>query len=141
MLVQQIYDQLGGAANVVRNLDSLGGLIWSVAVVGDDPPGQALEERLRVVRGCKDIRILREPGRKTTLKTRVVALQPGRAMVGAPCMVTSKCRASMRRPLLPSRLGRPPRCLTMQRAQFTRFRASLSRIMPKGLCPPLCFSI
>ena len=83
VLVQQSRDQLGGAGNVVRNVDSLGGQIWSVAVVGDDAGGRVLEERLRVVRGCKDIRILREPGRKTTLKTRVVALQGGRATAGA----------------------------------------------------------
>lgn len=83
VLVQQSRDQLGGAGNVVRNVDSLGGQIWSVAVVGDDPGGRVLEERLRVIRGCKDIRILREPGRKTTLKTRVVALQGGRATTGA----------------------------------------------------------
>jgi len=79
VLVQQSREQLGGAGNVVRNLDSLGGQIWCVAVTGDDLPGQRIEERLQALRGCQSVRVIRERDRKTTLKTRVVAVQTARA--------------------------------------------------------------
>jgi D-beta-D-heptose 7-phosphate kinase/D-beta-D-heptose 1-phosphate adenosyltransferase len=79
VLVQQSREQLGGAGNVVRNLDSLGGAFWCVAVTGDDEPGSRIEERLRALRGSRQVCVLREPGRQTTLKTRVVAVQPTRA--------------------------------------------------------------
>ncbi|HWP84521.1 MAG TPA: D-glycero-beta-D-manno-heptose 1-phosphate adenylyltransferase [Terriglobia bacterium] len=76
--VQQSREHLGGAGNVVRNLDSLGGNIWCVAVTGDDGPADRIEERLRALRGCQEVCVLRERNRRTTLKTRVVAVQPSR---------------------------------------------------------------
>jgi D-beta-D-heptose 7-phosphate kinase/D-beta-D-heptose 1-phosphate adenosyltransferase len=79
VLVQQSGEQLGGAGNVVRNLDALGGQFWCVAVTGDDEPGRRIEERLGALRGCLGLQVLRERNRKTTLKTRVVAVQPSRA--------------------------------------------------------------
>lgn len=79
VLVQQSREQLGGAGNVVRNLDSLGGQIWCVAVTGDDMAGERIEERLLALRGCRGVQVIRERDRKTTLKTRVVAVQPTRA--------------------------------------------------------------
>ena len=79
VLVQQSREQLGGAGNVVRNLDSLGGSIWCVAVTGDDEPGHRIEERLRALRGSGQVCVLHERERKTTLKTRVVAVQPSRS--------------------------------------------------------------
>ena len=78
ILVQETRRQLGGAGNVVRNVESLGGKVWCVAVAGEDETGAALEEELRAVRSCHGLRVIREPRRKTTLKTRVVAIQAGR---------------------------------------------------------------
>jgi D-beta-D-heptose 7-phosphate kinase / D-beta-D-heptose 1-phosphate adenosyltransferase len=82
VLVQQAREQLGGAGNVVRNIGSLGGLIEAVAVAGEDAAADILEDRLRGTRGCESISVIREPGRRTTMKTRVVAVQPGRASMG-----------------------------------------------------------
>ena len=83
VLIQQTREQLGGAGNVVRNLGSLGGKIWCAAVVGDDEAGHTLEDRLHAVRGGQGIAVFRERERKTTQKTRVVAVQPGRSSEGA----------------------------------------------------------
>lgn len=79
ILVQQSREQLGGAGNVVRNLDALGGRIWCVAVTGDDEPGRHIEERLRALRGTEQVLMIPEASRKTTLKTRVVAVQQAHA--------------------------------------------------------------
>ncbi|MSO21041.1 MAG: D-glycero-beta-D-manno-heptose 1-phosphate adenylyltransferase [Acidobacteria bacterium] len=82
VLVQQSREQLGGAGNVVRNIGSLGGRISTIAVAGEDAAADILEDRLHGTRGCESMVIIREPGRKTTVKTRVVAVQPGRANMG-----------------------------------------------------------
>ena len=78
ILAQQTREQIGGAGNVVRNVDSLGGKVWCAAVAGDDATGEILEQQLRSVRSCQSLRVVRESGRKTTLKTRVVAVRGGR---------------------------------------------------------------
>jgi D-beta-D-heptose 7-phosphate kinase/D-beta-D-heptose 1-phosphate adenosyltransferase len=83
VLIQQTREQLGGAGNVVRNLGTLGGKVWCAAVAGDDEAGHTLADRLHAVRGCQGIRVFRERERKTTQKTRVVAVQPGRSSEGA----------------------------------------------------------
>ena len=78
ILVKETRQQLGGAGNVVRNVDSLGGKVWCAAVVGEDETGELLEQELRAVRSCQGLQVVREQGRKTTLKSRVVATQGGR---------------------------------------------------------------
>ncbi len=78
ILVKETRQQLGGAGNVVRNVDSLGGKVWCAAVVGEDEAGGLLEQELRAVRSCQGLEVVREQGRKTTLKSRVVATQGGR---------------------------------------------------------------
>ena len=75
ILAKEKREQLGGAGNVVRNVDSLGGRIFCAAVVGEDAAGELLGQELRSVRSCREIGIIRESGRKTTLKTRIVAAQ------------------------------------------------------------------
>ncbi len=74
---RQTRQSLGGAGNVVRNVASLGAEICCAAIVGDDEIGALLEQELRAVRSCQKLRVIREQGRKTTLKTRVVAVHPG----------------------------------------------------------------
>ena len=78
ILVQETRQELGGAGNVVRNIDSLGGQVWCAYVVGDDETGGVLKELLCGIRACQACCVVEEPGRKTTLKTRVVAVQSGR---------------------------------------------------------------
>src|SRR5947209_456195 len=71
VLVEEIRTQLGGAGNVVRNVESLGGKIWCAAVVGADDAGKTLEEELRALGSCQSLRVIREADRKTTTKTRI----------------------------------------------------------------------
>ncbi len=84
VLVQHTREELGGAGNVVRNVGSLGGEVWCAAVVGEDDAGERLERQLRAAPGCRDLCVIREPDRKTTVKTRVAAVQPGRSSPGQP---------------------------------------------------------
>lgn len=75
--VHDTRDQLGGAGNVVRNVDSLGGLVWCAGVMGEDDTAGMLKELLCGIRGCRACCMIQEPGRKTTLKTRIVAVHSG----------------------------------------------------------------
>jgi rfaE bifunctional protein kinase chain/domain len=63
---------LGGAANVVHNIHALGGNVSLCGVVGDDEMGR------RIIRDLKKIGIgtqglFVDPGRQTTVKTRIIA--------------------------------------------------------------------
>jgi len=62
---------LGGAANTAANCAALGLGVRLVGVVGDDPEGERLAELARAA-GIA-FAAVRDPGRPTTLKTRVVA--------------------------------------------------------------------
>jgi rfaE bifunctional protein kinase chain/domain len=63
---------LGGSANVVGNLQSLGAEAIPVGVTGDDLDGHTLRT-LFVEAGVSPAGILSDPGRPTTVKTRVIA--------------------------------------------------------------------
>ncbi len=69
--VEQEFDRLGGAANVARNLASLGARPVLVGVVGEDAAGRRLAAALDEA-GIAADDIVVEPGRRTGLKTRVV---------------------------------------------------------------------
>jgi rfaE bifunctional protein kinase chain/domain len=62
----------GGAANVAKNLMALGASTAVVGVIGDDPAGVTLSAALREF-GASDVRLVTDPGRPTTRKTRVLA--------------------------------------------------------------------
>jgi D-beta-D-heptose 7-phosphate kinase/D-beta-D-heptose 1-phosphate adenosyltransferase len=64
--------KLGGAASVVNNLFVLGARVLACGVVGDDSPGAAFRQSLRKM-GLVDAGILVSPGRRTTVKTRMIA--------------------------------------------------------------------
>ena len=64
--------QLGGAANVARNLASLGAKPLLVGVVGEDEGAARLREAL-AGRGLSDEMMLSDPNRRTTVKTRIIA--------------------------------------------------------------------
>jgi len=63
---------LGGAANVLNNIHSLGGNVSLCGVLGDDETGQRLLEELTGI-GVGVHGIFVEPGRQTTTKTRIIA--------------------------------------------------------------------
>ena len=62
----------GGAANVARNVRSLGGQVFVAGVVGEDRAGQTLVDELRQLRIQVD-GVFVDPSRPTTIKTRVIA--------------------------------------------------------------------
>ena len=63
---------LGGAANVVNNLIALGAKAHLAGVVGEDEAGEAIIKEL-VKFGVGISGVVTEPGRSTTIKTRVIA--------------------------------------------------------------------
>ncbi len=63
---------LGGAANVARNIASLGALAILMGVVGDDHAGDEVEALCREAGGV-EARLVRAAGRPTTVKTRFVS--------------------------------------------------------------------
>ena len=70
--VKQETKMLGGAANVIRNICSLGGKAILCGVTGDDATGREIVERLEELNVATD-GILADPDRQTSVKTRIVA--------------------------------------------------------------------
>jgi rfaE bifunctional protein kinase chain/domain len=68
------FFHLGGAANVANNIHSLGGKTSLCGVIGDDANGVRIREELRKI-GIPTDGIFDEPGRQTTVKTRIFANQ------------------------------------------------------------------
>ncbi len=64
--------RLGGAANVVNNIQSLGGRVTVVGVVGRDRSGSMLLKELRAG-GISTTGVFFDPALQTTQKTRVIA--------------------------------------------------------------------
>jgi D-beta-D-heptose 7-phosphate kinase / D-beta-D-heptose 1-phosphate adenosyltransferase len=64
---------LGGAGNVLRNLAALGAGISFVSVVGNDDAGREVQNLLSALDGA-EIHVLVQPQRKTTVKTRFIAV-------------------------------------------------------------------
>ena len=62
----------GGAANVAHNVRVLGGVVELVGVIGSDAWGTALSAEL-LKRQIGTVGLLKEPSRRTTVKTRVIA--------------------------------------------------------------------
>src|ERR1044072_7447482 len=64
---------LGGAADVLASLISLGAHGRVVGVVGNDYAGQRLREELRHLNSSGDIGVIVDESRRSTTKTRIVA--------------------------------------------------------------------
>lgn len=62
---------LGGAGNVARNIKALGGMPLMVSLCGMDADGETLDRLL--AEGGVDSRLIKDPDRPTTKKTRVIA--------------------------------------------------------------------
>jgi rfaE bifunctional protein kinase chain/domain len=63
---------LGGAANVVHNVHSLGGRVLLAGVIGDDQMGEKIK-RLMAEEKIDGGGLIVETGRRTTVKTRIIA--------------------------------------------------------------------
>jgi D-beta-D-heptose 7-phosphate kinase/D-beta-D-heptose 1-phosphate adenosyltransferase len=70
--IKEETKMLGGAANVLNNIASLGGNPILCGVIGDDQTGQEIVERVKR-QGLRTDGIIAESGRPTSVKTRVVA--------------------------------------------------------------------
>lgn len=70
--VEEERSALGGAANVAAGVVALGARARLVSVVGDDAPGEQLRAAL-AERGIDPDDVVRDPGRPTTRKTRILA--------------------------------------------------------------------
>jgi rfaE bifunctional protein kinase chain/domain len=66
-------ERLGGAANVARNLASLGARASLVGVIGDDEPGERVVSLAR--EAGIDCRLARDPSMPTIIKLRVIGRQ------------------------------------------------------------------
>ncbi len=71
--VENESKSLGGAGNVINNLLSFGSNVGVLSVIGDDETGEFIKETL-LKKGVRDEGIFIEKGRKTSKKSRVVAL-------------------------------------------------------------------
>ncbi len=71
--VSRQEDRLGGAANVARNIASLGSKAMLMGVVGADEAGASLRQLL-ASEGIED-RVIQDPAIQTTLKLRVIGRQ------------------------------------------------------------------
>jgi len=73
VLVRRVEERPGGAANVARNIDALGGKVTLLSVIGDDEAGRALERVLS--EGGVQFSLHRDPELSTTVKLRVIGHQ------------------------------------------------------------------
>jgi D-beta-D-heptose 7-phosphate kinase/D-beta-D-heptose 1-phosphate adenosyltransferase len=73
LVVDSETHSLGGAGNVLRNLAALGASISFVSVVGNDDAGREVQNLLAALDGA-EIHVLVQPLRKTTVKTRFIAI-------------------------------------------------------------------
>jgi rfaE bifunctional protein kinase chain/domain len=73
VLVRRTEERPGGAANVARNIDALGGQATLLSVIGDDEAGHALERMLRD--GGVRASLHRDAALSTTVKLRVIGQQ------------------------------------------------------------------
>jgi rfaE bifunctional protein kinase chain/domain len=71
--INRTEDRAGGAANVARNISSLGGQATLLSVVGDDDAGAALEALLE--KNGVRAQLYRDPKISTTVKLRVLSRQ------------------------------------------------------------------
>lgn len=75
VIVEKEDFNLGGAANVAHNIRSLGGVVSLCGVLGQDENGQKLYKKI-VEKEIQTHGIFFEPGRQTTVKTRIIAHHP-----------------------------------------------------------------
>lgn len=70
--IQEKFSILGGAGNVARNLEALGGNVTFLSVIGQDQEGKKIEELFKELPNVKAF-LLKDKTRTTTKKTRFIA--------------------------------------------------------------------
>ena len=90
---------LGGAANVARNLASLGALVSAAGVVGTDTAATALLDSLDEA-GIDRGSVLFEAGRPTTRKCRLMSSEHGQQVFRFDVEVSEEIPAAVEEPLL-----------------------------------------
>ena len=70
--VEEDSERLGGAGNVARNLSSLGAQVSICTLIGRDDRGERVISLLEQAKVCCDA-VVSEDGRRTTVKSRVIA--------------------------------------------------------------------
>ncbi len=90
---------LGGAANVARNLASMGALVSAVGVVGTDTAGTALLDSLDEA-GIDRESVLFEAGRPTTRKCRLMSSEHGQQVFRFDVEVSEEIPAAVEERLL-----------------------------------------
>lgn len=70
--VKEETQMLGGAANVINNICSLGGRPLLCGVIGEDRTGEEILREIKAL-GLRTDGLIRVPNRRTSIKTRVVA--------------------------------------------------------------------
>ena len=65
---------MGGAGNVINNLLSLGAEVGVCSVIGEDDGAKFIDKRLDE-KGVEKVALIKDKGRKTTKKSRIIALQ------------------------------------------------------------------
>jgi len=71
VLLERTFEAAGGAANVAANVAGLGASVFLIGLVGDDGEGEILKKVL--ARQGVHSEFLKDDGRRTTVKTRVIA--------------------------------------------------------------------
>mgnify|MGYP002350358148 FL=1 len=66
------FSRLGGASNVMQNIQLMGGDVHAFGVVGDDEAGEEITQQLQQHRIHVD-GVLPDPSRRTTIKTRIIS--------------------------------------------------------------------
>jgi D-beta-D-heptose 7-phosphate kinase/D-beta-D-heptose 1-phosphate adenosyltransferase len=72
MSVERTVDMLGGAANVARNVATLGGQASLIGVVGEDAEAESMRAQLKLIPTIQ-AHLITDASRPTTVKTRHVA--------------------------------------------------------------------
>jgi D-beta-D-heptose 7-phosphate kinase/D-beta-D-heptose 1-phosphate adenosyltransferase len=97
--VNRRTERLGGAANVMCNITTLGGLAYAFGVLGDDENASALEKLLDAYKINRN-GVLRDKSRITTEKQRVIAAS--QQLLRIDHEVTNEISSSMKESLLRS---------------------------------------
>lgn len=71
--VEREENLMGGAGNVLNNLLSLGAEVGLCSVIGDDDGAVWIDKRL-AEKGVEKVALIKDPTRKTTKKSRIIAL-------------------------------------------------------------------
>lgn len=105
LVLEQVGEKIvaGGAANVVNNIATLGGIVYAAGLVGADKEAKGLKEIL-AKNGAHTAGLLTDPARPTISKTRIIA--GGRATVSQQIVRIDKESREPMSPVLEAEMER-----------------------------------